>query len=138
MEKCAQAGYSLRALVMPIVPVENWREIYSEFLDELLDRIPLARITLGGICSYKDANSLMIQKLTSDNAITNHVPTVGIKMPDGRIRYGADLREEMYGFLAARIRARRANLRTALCFEDRKVCESVGLSGNIGKCNCLV
>ncbi|MEW6234935.1 MAG: spore photoproduct lyase family protein [Candidatus Omnitrophota bacterium] len=59
MQKCAAAGYPIRAMIMPIIPIDHWQEVYEQFITELLKKINLQRITLGGICSYKTAQSLM-------------------------------------------------------------------------------
>ena len=52
MRQCAQAGYPVRAVVMPIIPVPDWQETYGRLLLTLLESVSLSRITLGSICSY--------------------------------------------------------------------------------------
>jgi spore photoproduct lyase len=49
MEACSGAGYPVRAVVMPIIAVPEWETIYTDFLSYLLERVQLARITLGSI-----------------------------------------------------------------------------------------
>lgn len=63
MQKCAEAGYPVRAVVMPIIPIDNWQQIYCEFFKSLLTDIELDRITLGQICSYSTAMQLTERKL---------------------------------------------------------------------------
>ncbi|MBN2023031.1 MAG: hypothetical protein JW809_09585, partial [Pirellulales bacterium] len=70
MWRCAQAGYPVRAVLMPIIPVGDWRETYGRFIITLLESVPLSRITLGSICSYPQAQRLMELKLGKQNAIT--------------------------------------------------------------------
>ena len=36
MRRCADAGYPIRAVIMPIIPIEGWRDIYTRFLARLL------------------------------------------------------------------------------------------------------
>jgi spore photoproduct lyase len=36
MKRCAEAGYSVRAVIMPIVPLPGWEEAYARFLGTLL------------------------------------------------------------------------------------------------------
>ena len=55
MRRCAQAGYPVRAVLMPVVPVAEWQAAYGRFIATLLESVPLARITLGSICSYPQA-----------------------------------------------------------------------------------
>ncbi|MBA7689949.1 hypothetical protein ES703_98468 [subsurface metagenome] len=61
MRRCANAGFILRAVIMPIIPVEGWQNTYANFLENLLESVPLDRITLGQVCSY----SRTIQGLNS-------------------------------------------------------------------------
>ncbi|MDY0168484.1 MAG: hypothetical protein RBS80_18185 [Thermoguttaceae bacterium] len=41
MEACAQAGYPVRAVIMPILPLPDWETIYGRFLVEVLRRVRL-------------------------------------------------------------------------------------------------
>ena len=52
MQQCAEAGYPVRVMLMPIIPMPRWQEFYDELLGQLLARVKPDRITLGGICSY--------------------------------------------------------------------------------------
>ncbi len=70
MRRCADVGYPLRAVIMPIVPIERWQNIYSCFLENLLKSVPLDRITLGQICSYSGALQITERKLGRDNPIS--------------------------------------------------------------------
>jgi len=36
MQQCADAGYPIRAVIMPIIPVNNWQDIYAGFLNQVL------------------------------------------------------------------------------------------------------
>jgi spore photoproduct lyase len=60
MQRCAAAGYPVRAVLMPIIPVNDWQEVYQRFMATLLESVPLSRITLGSICSYPQAQRLKI------------------------------------------------------------------------------
>jgi DNA repair photolyase len=135
MERCALAGYPVRAVLMPIVPIENWQEIYGTFLAELLERVKLNRITLGGICSYATARHLMNAKLGRENTIEQRLSSRSI---DGRRRYEKNLRIEMYRFLIEAIRRKQPELTIALCLEEQDVWQAVGVMENLGKCNCVI
>jgi spore photoproduct lyase len=97
MVKVASAGYPVRAVIMPIIPVEGWQNIYSTFTRHLVAKIPLQRLTLGGICSYKAARALMESKLNSNNTIS--VNMANAESLDGRSRYSTSLRGEMYKYI---------------------------------------
>ena len=84
MQRCVKVGYPVRAVVMPLVPVENWVEKYNDFLKRLLAEIPLQRLTIGAICSYHGACDLMNRKLGMENPINREMRRQ--KENDGRIR----------------------------------------------------
>ena len=71
MQKCTKAGYPVRAVIMPIIPVADWQEVYVRFIAMLIASVPLSRITLGSICSYPHAQRLMELKLGNKNVISS-------------------------------------------------------------------
>jgi len=105
MKRCAEAGYPVRAVIMPIIPVPGWAEIYTGFLQGLLAKVPLDRITLGGICSYRAARGLMEHRIGRSNAISDALDPNG-PSPDGRLRYTARLRTDLYLHMIGIIRSR--------------------------------
>ena len=136
MHRMALAGYPVRAVMMPIIPIEGWQKIYSTFTQLLVGTIPLQRLTLGGICSYKAARALMESKLGSNNIISKNIENV--KSPDGRGRYSTSLRAEIYTHIIAIARALRPDLEIALCLEEDKLWEISKLENNRGRCNCVL
>jgi len=138
MERCADAGFPVRAVLMPIIPVEGWEELYAGFLEELLRRVPLQRLTFGGICIYAQAHSLMEQKMGRDNVISRHLEEPTRILRDGRARYHPDLRARMYTHLAEVARRVRPDLELALCLEEENVWRNAGLSSTRGRCNCVL
>jgi spore photoproduct lyase len=134
MEQCAVAGYPVRAVLMPVVPVDGWRENYRTFIAEMLTRVKLDRLTIGGICSYVAARQIMNAKLGDTNEIEKHLCK---KSVDGRRRYDKKMRIEMYRFLVEAVRQRRPDLTVALCLEEADVWQAVGVTENLGRCNCV-
>jgi spore photoproduct lyase len=155
MRRCVQAGYPVRAVIMPIIPVDDWRESYGRFLRSLLESVPLSRMTLGSICSYPQAQRLMELKLGKRNTVSSLLrgdPAItplsrfgrgaggegGMKSPDGRLRFPRSTREEVYRYLIGRIRRQRPDLEIGLCLEDEPMFASLGLQESIGRCNCVL
>ena len=138
MRKCAQAGYAVRAVVMPIIPMVDWQAVYLRFLKRLLDKVPLQRITLGGVCIYPAAQQLMELKLGRANAISRALNKQADKCPDGRVRFPLKQRVRIYRHLVGTIQRLRPDLPIALCLEERLVFEAIGVTGNIGRCNCVL
>jgi len=137
MQRCGAAGYPVRAVIMPIIPVTNWEAQYTEFIRDLVSRVPLERLTLGGICSYGHALQLMEGRLGRENAISHNLVRNGRK-DDGRIRYAPELRIRLYGRLIKAVRGVRPDLTVALCLEERAVWEHIHERWQLGGCNCVL
>jgi spore photoproduct lyase len=137
MKRCTEAGYPVRAVIMPIIPVPNWEEVYTKFLQRLLAEVRLSRITLGGICSYRAARGLMESQLGRSNAVSNAFDPGG-PSPDGRLRYPAHLRADLYRHMIGVIRSRAPDLDIGLCLEEETVFRALGLTEAIGRCNCVL
>ena len=155
MRRCAQAGYPVRAVVMPIIPTANWQEVYGRFVVRLLESVPLSRITIGSICSYPQAQRLMELKLGKANKVSALLREGRTRTPlsrcgrgaggegrggsdDGRLRFSRSTREEVYRHLIDCIRRHRPDLEIGLCLEDNAMFASLGLQESIGRCNCVL
>ena len=138
MCRCAAAGYPVRAVIMPLIPVNDWQDVYERFIERLLAEVPLQRITLGGICSYSQARRLMDAKLGPENLISRMLDAHGETSPDGRSRYAEALRVEMYDHLIRTVRRHRADLNIGLCLEEPRIFTALGLTASVGRCNCVL
>lgn len=142
MKQCAAKGYPVRAVLMPIIPVENWPDLYADFIDHLLDWIPIARLTIGCICSYTTALGLQNQKLGKNNVITNNMTRSHLKEEDGRIRYPLELRVKAYEHLVLKAKQIRPDLEIGLCLETHEIlygsCDILLNNTTQGKCNCVL
>jgi len=136
MRKCAGAGYPLRAVIMPIVPVEGWQKLYARFLENLLESVPLSRVTLGQICSYSGALQLTERKLGKDNPISKMLQKG--KSKDGRIRFPIKLRIEVYRYLVDVIKRLQPELQIGLCMEETDTFKALEMKNSIGCCNCVL
>lgn len=136
MIKCANAGYPVRAVLMPIIPIEGWQDIYADFIRRLLQDVPLQRLTVGGICSYKNANALMERKLGRENTVTEKM--MNQSTSDGRQRYSIDLRVKMYSHLISVAKEVRPDLEIALCLEEKAIWQRLGIEKQMGRCNCVL
>lgn len=137
MRRCAEKGYPVRAVIMPIIPDGDWEELYRAFVCDLVSRVPLERLTLGGICSYSNALALMEARLGKANAISQNL-VLPRAAGDGRRRYAPELRARLYNCLIGAARSIRPDLDLALCLEERQVWKMVGLEQGIGRCNCVL
>lgn len=138
MRRCAEAGYPVRVNLMPIIPVDGWREIYGTFLRRILSAVSLARLTFGAICIYPDARALMEKKLGRRNEISEALDPATFRRDDRRQRFGPSERVTLYRFLADVARDVSPRVELALCLEETGVMEEAGFSGSRGKCNCVL
>jgi spore photoproduct lyase len=138
MRLVAGRGYPVRAIMMPIIPIDGWEEAYAAFTERLLRIVPIQRLTLGGICIYRNARDLMERKMGMRNAVSEHVATTSRDSGDGRARYSRDLRHRAYSLIIGSARRLRPDLEIALCLEEQALWESTGLVANMGRCNCLL
>jgi DNA repair photolyase len=138
MRRVASVGYPVRAVMMPIIPVEGWQDIYSAFTIRLVENVPIQRLTLGGVCIYRGARKLMERKIGLKNAISSNIEDASQRTGDGRARYPQALRRDSYSFIIKAARHLRPELELALCLEEWELWRSIGLEGRIGYCNCVL
>ena len=137
MRRCADAGYPIRAVLMPIIPVAGWKSVYATFVQRLLETVPLRRLTLGGICSYKHSRWLMERKLGPRNLISRNMQK-NESSGDGRTRYPHMLRAQLYRHIIAAAREVRSDIPLALCLEELAVWKTLNLQDCLGRCNCVL
>jgi spore photoproduct lyase len=132
--RAAEAGYEVRFVYMPLIPVPDWRAAYAELVARSLAAVTPSRITLGGICSFPTAARVQRQRFGTVEPLEQHWRPTG----RGRWRYPAELRAEMYRFLAQEVRRRRPGLPLALCLETADVWEALGWPTTPVRCNCVL
>lgn len=136
MKHCSEAGYPVRAVIMPLIPVEGFIDLYTSFLRRLLEDIPLDRLTIGAICSYQGAHQLMNRKLGHKNEIAEQMQRA--KSEDGRMRYPEELRKTAYNHLIEAAKGVSPDLEIGLCLETRQMFERLGMQDALEKCNCVL
>lgn len=137
MKKCSDEGYPVRAVIMPVIPVEDREEIYSRFVKRLLQTVTIQRLTIGGICMYRNARRLMEMKLGRNNSVSEAMDE-DFQIEDGRFRYPVETRLRLYGSIIETARRLRPDLEIALCLEERSVWKTLGIENNLGRCNCVL
>ena len=136
MGRVAERGYPVRAIMMPVIPIDGWQDVYRAFTRRLLQAVPIQRLTLGGICIYRSARDLMERKMGIGNTVSEHIDRSSPKAGDGRARYSRDLRHEVYSLIIESARRIRPDLEIALCLEEQALWKRTGLVEKIGRCNC--
>jgi spore photoproduct lyase len=124
-EQVANAGYEVRARIDPIVPVEGWKEHYTELVG-MIDEVPFSRVTLGTLRGLQRTINFA-RKLGKDMSWTEYFSTTskwGKKLSD-------ELRFEMYSFMIDLLKPRPV----AVCKETEEMVSGLGLRDF--KCNCI-
>ena len=81
---------------------------------------------------------IMERKLGEDNLISRSLTVLNNSPHDGRTRFSPELRHAIYTHLLETIRRYQPDLTCSLCMEDVALAGTLGLSGNIGRCNCVL
>ncbi len=136
MQRCAEKGYPVRAVMMPMIPVPGWEEYYDRFIRQMLSQVPLQRLTMGGICIYKSARHMMEKRMGKNNPISAAIDMKSAA-EDGRARYSPELRQRMYSIIIEASKEVRPDIELALCLEEMHIWEKLGLSHSVGRCNCV-
>ncbi|MBI4337771.1 MAG: hypothetical protein HY683_08110 [Chloroflexi bacterium] len=137
MRRVAERGYPVRAIMMPIIPIKDWENVYAAFTRRLVETVPIQRLTLGGVCIYRSARMLMERKMGADNAISTHIANGAPRTGDGRARYFREFRHTAYSLVIDTARRLRPDLELALCLEEKALWQSTGLQ-RPGRCNCVL
>ncbi len=138
MCRAAQQGYPVRAVIMPIIPIEDWQDVYGAFTRRLVETVPIELLTLGGVCMYRGARQIMDQKMGSGNVISLQIDSRSQAIGDGRARYPKSVRQAVYSHIVQTARSLRPDLPIALCLEERSLWEATGLETRLGHCNCVL
>jgi len=79
----------------------------------------------------------MENKIGAQNCISNDID-MATESDDGRARYHSETRHKMYHLIAET--AQKASPKTSvdLCLEEEDVWEKLGLTKNLGRCNCVL
>ena len=133
--QCQNAGYPVRFLIMPMLPVEGWREHYAGLVEAIFAATRPERITLAGICSYSTALGLTARALGPDNLITRHIRRE--RSADGRRRFPRELRAELYRHVIGEVRRHDSQMPLGLCLEEAEVWHACGLDPAEQTCNCM-
>jgi spore photoproduct lyase len=137
MQRCAEAGYPIRANLMPLIPCDHWERDYSEFVQYLVSAVPLQKLTLGGICNYRQSHYLMEQRLGSANPISKQMDS-DVSESDRRRRYAPELRIKLYNTIIKSVRAVRDDLPIRICMEEEQIQKALCEKIPFGDCTCVL
>ena len=92
MQRCAEAGYRLRASIMPVIPLGDWELSYLDFVARVLEQVPLERLALGGITMDERTRHLLELRMGTGNVISAHLR----ECSDGQWHYSPALCRDLF------------------------------------------
>ena len=138
--RAAEAGYEVRFIFMPLIPVPGWREAYADAVHQALATVRPSRLTLGGICLYQPALSAMKRRRDVSEECLAPI-LANLERPPTRrerFRFRPEVRQELYSLMITAIRGADPTIPVSLCLETPEVWRAVGLDPAQSQCNCLL
>jgi spore photoproduct lyase len=132
--QCQQAGYEVRIRIDPIIPLEEWRDMYASLIERIASEMDVEglRFTLGTI-----RHNPGLRECARDRGRVWQVfnPANSREGADSRYRLPVALRRDVYGWFLEHL-PRQASV--ALCKETKEVWDELGLDARNPGCNCAL
>ena len=94
--KCADRGFSIAFHIDPMIWVPNWKEIYSELVDEvtsLFSPKELQTLSIGALRFAPEQRDMMRERFGIESLVNQGEL---FRSSDGKLRYDHHLRKEMF------------------------------------------
>jgi len=125
----SELSYETRVRIDPIVPIENWREEYTELIDSIFDEFVPERITLGSLRGLQ-------------STINNAKDRSWVDFMKERSNWGKKVAFEtrylIYSMIIEYLRSTYNYSRVALCKETIEMWDKLGMDFRTIQCNCLL
>ncbi len=115
--RCLERGFQIAFHIDPMIWHPEWQESYASLVDELHRRFRPEQIpyfSLGSLRFQPEQRHMMRERFGMKSLVTQGEMFAG---KDGKLRYDADLRQEMYQFVLGRFRALDPTWKIFLCME---------------------
>ncbi|VAX34967.1 Spore photoproduct lyase [hydrothermal vent metagenome] len=119
---CQKLGYKIAFHFDPVIYYDGWEDDYTKVVDKifgLIDKKNLDRISLGTLRMVPDLKKI-IENRFPENTILDGEIVLGY---DKKLRYGYNLRSEMYKKMLTRIRGHSSKVHVYLCMEEKALCQ---------------
>jgi len=124
-KQVAEVGYEVRARIDPIVPIEDWKDHYSDLVNMMVD-VPFSRVTLGTLGGLQRTINFA-KKLGKD---TSWAEYFSINTKWGK-KLSDESRFDIYSFMIDLLKPKTI----AVCKETNDMVSTLGLKDL--KCNCV-
>lgn len=119
-EKAAAAGYLLAFHFDPVFLIDDWQRHYVSLVGEIFDRLPAERVrwfSLGGFRYTQSLKNVMEERDPETRVFLHEF----VPCADGKFRYFAPLRAEMYRTLREAIEQRAPGTPVYACMESAQI-----------------
>ena len=127
-QKLYQHGYEVRIRIDPMVPVENWEEVYTRLVDSVFDSFIPERITLGSLRGLQ-------------STINGTKDKSWVKYLRERSNWGKKIefnaRYWMYLTIINHLKEKYNYTKVALCKETKLMWEKLDMDYRKIRCNCV-
>lgn len=143
-KKAQKAGYPIRLRLDPIIPVPNWKQLYSSTIKSIFADLKPERITLGTLrlesqlYNMRDSifsNAKLKEIVASMTPMLEEATLPDSKKSIGKYSFSQDQRVELFQHAISEIR-KYSECDIALCKETKDVWDTVGLDLKECKCVC--
>ena len=122
------AGFKVRLRIDPMVPIEGWKESYSNLLENVFSRLTPERITIGSLRGLQ-------------STINNSKDRSWTEYLDERSNWGKKIgtatRKEMYTTLTTTLKQSHGFRKVAFCKETVQMWKDLGMDYKKIRCNCI-
>jgi len=127
-QKLYQQGYEIRIRIDPMVPVENWEELYTRLVDLIFDSFIPERITLGSLRGLQSTINGV-----KDNSWVKYLS----ESSNWGKKVEINVRIAMYKKLISYLSEKYKYSNVALCKETKAVWRIIKLDYGRIRCNCV-
>lgn len=115
--RCAERGFRISFHIDPMIWHPEWRENYAQLVDEICTRFlpdEIPYMSVGALRFQPEQRAIMRERFGLKSYVTSAETFVG---GDGKLRYDARVRQEMFQFVLERFRAHDPRWRIFMCME---------------------
>lgn len=119
-QKAAAAGYLLAFHFDPVFLIDDWQRHYVSLVGEIFDRVPAEKVrwfSLGGFRYTQSLKNVMEERDRATRVFLDEF----VPCADGKFRYFAPLRAEMYQTLREAIERRAPHTPVYACMESAQI-----------------
>ena len=130
-QKLFKGGYQVRIRIDPIVPIEGWKNIYLELVDDIFSSFYPERITLGSLRGLQSTINNCKDKTWVKYLSNKRGSNWGKKIED-------ELRMNIYSTIIGHLESRYSYDSVALCKETVSMWGNIHKDYKLIKCNCIL